>query len=94
METIRHEGRVITVQQVTRTSHAILLYSADSGEYFIEYPVSVGPYKIDISGYHTLTSEEVAAYKAGTLDLAEFAAQRSEADQKSRRYERKPRRGD
>lgn len=89
METIRHDGRVITVQQVARTSHATLLYSDDSGEYFVEYPVSVGPYKIDISGYHTLTGEEVAAYKAGALDLAELGYRMGQADQASRRYERK-----
>ena len=90
METIRHDGRVITVRQVARTSHAILLYSEDSGEYLVEYLVSVGPYKIDISSYHTLTSEEVAAYKAGTLDLAELGYRMGQADQKSGRYERKP----
>jgi hypothetical protein len=90
METVRHEGRVITVQQVTRTSHSRLLYSEDSGEHFIAYPVSVGPYKIDIEGFHALTSEEVAAYKAGTLDLAEFAYRLSQADQASGRLERKP----
>jgi hypothetical protein len=90
METIRHEGRAITVRQVTRTSHSRLLYSEDSREYFIGYPVSVGPYKIDIEGFHTLTSEEVAAYQAGTLDLAEFAYRLGQADQASGRYERKP----
>ena len=90
METIHHEGREITVEQVTRRSHCILYCSVDSGEYFIGYPVSVGPYKIDIEGYHALTSEEVAAYKAGTLDLAEFASQLGQADQASGRYERKP----
>lgn len=89
METIRHDGREITVKQVARTSHAILLYSEDSGEYFVEYPVSVGPYKVDISGYHTLTSEEVAAYNAGTLDLAELGFRMGQADQASGRYERK-----
>jgi hypothetical protein len=94
METIRHDGRVIAVRQVARTSHSILLYSENSGEYFIEYPVSVGPYKIDISGYHTLTREEVAAYEAGTLDLAELASRRGQTDQASGRYERKPARGD
>jgi hypothetical protein len=90
METIHHEGRAITVQQVTRTSHSRLLYSEDSGEYFIGYPVSVGPYKIDIEGCQMLTGEEVAAYKAGTLDLAEFAYRLGQADQASGRLERKP----
>jgi hypothetical protein len=90
METIRHEARVITVQQVTRTSHSRLLYAEDSGEYFIGYPVSVGPYKIDLEGFHALTNEEVAAYMAGTLDLAEFAYRLSQADQASGRLERKP----
>lgn len=90
METIRHEGRDITVQQVTRTSHSRLLYSEESGEYFIGYPVSVGPYQIDIEGFHTLTSEEVAAYNAGTLDLAELAFRLGQADQASGRLERKP----
>ena len=90
METIRHDGREITVQQIDRTSHCRLLRTEDSGEYFVEYPVSVGPYKIDIDGYHTLTSEEVAAYEAGTLDLAEFGGRLGQADQASGRYERKP----
>jgi hypothetical protein len=90
METIRHEGREIAVQQVARTSHARLLRSADSGEYFVEYPVSVGPYRIDIAAIHALTDEEVAAHAAGTLDLAEFAHRLSQADQASGRLERKP----
>lgn len=89
METIRHDGRLIAVQQVARTSHAILLYSQISGEYFVEYPVSVGPYKIDITGYHTLTGEEVAAYNAGTLDLAELGFRMGQGDQASGRYERR-----
>lgn len=71
METIRHEGRAIAVRQVTRTSHSRLLCS-DSGECFVEYPVSVGPFRIDVAATHVLTSEEVAAYRAGTLDLAEL----------------------
>ena len=90
METIRHEGRVITVQQVTRTSHSRLLRSDDPGEYFIEYPVSVGPFQIDIDALHALTGEEAGAYEAGTLDLAELAYRLSQADQASARLERKP----
>jgi hypothetical protein len=90
VETIHHEGRVITAQQITRTSHSRLLYAKDSGEYLVGYPVSVGPWKIDIEGFHTLTSGEVAAYQAGTLDLAEFAHRLGQADQASGRYEQKP----
>lgn len=94
MEAIRHEGREINAEQVARTSHCRLLYSAQTDEYFAEYPVSVGPYKIDIVATHALTSEEVAAYQAGTLDLAAFGRQRAEADQASGRFERKPATGD
>jgi hypothetical protein len=90
METLRHDGREITVEQVACTSHCRLLYSARTGEYFAEYPVSVGPYKIDIPATHALTSEEVAAYQAGALDLAEFGSELAEADQGSGRLERKP----
>lgn len=90
METIRHEGREITVEQVARTSHCRLLHSVQTGEYFAEYPVSVGPYRIDISATHALTREEVAAYQAGTLDLAELGSRMAEADQASGRFERKP----
>jgi hypothetical protein len=94
METIRHEGRVIAVQQVDRTSHSRLLRSDASGEYFIAYPVSVGPLAIDVEATHALTGEEVAAYQAGRLDLAELAHRLSQADQASGRLERKPARGD
>ena len=90
METIRHDGREIVVQPVARTSHCRLLYAGQTGEYFAEYPVSVGPYKIDIPATHALSREEVAAYQAGVLDLAEFGSQRAEADQASGRFERKP----
>jgi len=90
METIRHEGRAITVQQVARTSHARLLHCDESGEHFIEYPVSVGPFKVDVDAIHALTRDEVAAYEAGTLDLAELAHRLSQADQASGRLERKP----
>ncbi len=78
------------MQQVTRTSHSRLLYSEDSGEYFIGYPVSVGPYQIDIEGFHALTGEQVAAYKAGALDLAAFAYRLGQADQASGKFERNP----
>jgi hypothetical protein len=90
METIHHEGREITVQQVARGSRCILYHSEDSGEYLIGYPVSVGPYRTDIEGCHVLTGEDVAAYEAGTLDLAELARRSGEADQASGRFERKP----
>lgn len=93
METIRHAGREIAVRQVARTSHSRLLYVQDSGEYLIGYPVSVGPYQIDIEGFHAFTGEEVAAYQAGALDLAEFASRLSQADQASGRLERKPEHG-
>jgi hypothetical protein len=92
METIRHEGGVIAVQQVARTSHSRLLYAEGSGEYLIGYPVSVGPYKVDIEGFHALTSDAVAAYKA--LDLAAFAYRLGQADQASGRFERTPARED
>ena len=94
METIQHEGRVIAVRQVDRTSHSRLLRSDASEEYFIAYPVSVGPFKIDVEAIHALTGEEVAAYQDGMLDLAELARRLSEADQASGRHERKPARGD
>ncbi len=94
MDTIHHEGKVVAVQQVDRTSHARLLRSDASGEYFIAYPVSVGPFKIDIEAIHALTGEEVAAYQAGTLNLAEFAHRLSHADQASGRPERKPTNGE
>ena len=81
METIRHEGREITVEQVARTPHCRLLYSAQTGEYFAEYPVSVGPYKIDLPATHALSREEAAAYQAGALDLAEFGSQLAQASE-------------
>lgn len=89
METIHHEGRVIAVQQADRTPHSRLLRS-EAGEYFIAYPVSVGPFKIDIEAIHALTGEELAAYQAGVLDLSEFAHRLAEADQASGRLERQP----
>ena len=45
---------------------------------------------LGIAGTHALTSDELAAYKAGTLDLAEFGGRLGQADQASGRYERKP----
>lgn len=90
METIHHEGRVIEVQQVARTSHSRLLRYDASGEYFIAYPVSVGPFKIDMEAIHALTDEEVAAYQQGVLDLAAFAQRLAQADQASGRLEQNP----
>ena len=94
METIQHEGRAIAVEQVGRTSHARLLRCDATGEYFIAYPVSVGPFAIDVEATHALMGEEAAAYQAGTLDLAELAHRLSQADQASGRLERKPAQGD
>ena len=89
METIRHEGRDIAVRQVARTSHTRLLRCDETGESFLEYPVSVGPYKIDVDGIRVLTSDEVAAIEQGTVDMAALGARWAQEDQASERLERR-----
>ena len=74
METIRHQGRTIAVREVARPDgwSCRLLVAEDGGAY-LEYLVSVGPYKLDLAAVHPLSDEDVAAFEAGTLDLGDLA---------------------
>ena len=62
--------RSITVNEISRdqTLQCRVLEAGD-GTLLLEYLASVGPYKIDLPAYVQLTSEQQAAYHAGTLDL-------------------------
>jgi hypothetical protein len=79
METIQCQGRTITVREVARPEGWMCrLLVADDGSAYLEYLVSVGPYKIDVAVVHALSREEVAAYEAGTLDLGALASELAE----------------
>lgn len=76
METIEHDGRRIEVREVARPDGWLCrVLLADDGAAFLEYVVSVGPYKIDVPFLHELTSEQFEAHEAGTLDLAVLAGE-------------------
>jgi hypothetical protein len=79
METIQCQGRTITVREVARPEGWMCrLLVADDGSAYLEYLVSVGPYKIDVAVVHALSREDVAAYEAGTLDLGALASELAE----------------
>ena len=46
---------------------------AEDGSAYLEYVVSVGPYKIDVPAVHPLTPDDFAAFENGTLDLGVMA---------------------
>jgi hypothetical protein len=79
METISHDGRTVLVREIARPAGwSCRLLVSDADEAFLEYLVSVGPYKIDVAAVHPLTREEVASYEAGRLDLGDLARRLAE----------------
>ncbi|HET7461943.1 MAG TPA: hypothetical protein VFJ82_11875 [Longimicrobium sp.] len=80
METIDYDGVSYSVREVARPEgwSCRLLVTDDGATYFLEYLVSVGPYKIDVARIHKLSAEEVRAYTAGGLRLGELARQLAE----------------
>ena len=90
VQTIRWEGKSFSVREVSRPhGWQCRLLAAETGELFLEYLVSVGPYKIDIEVVHALSESERAAYQSGTLQLGELARTIAESDMKSGRHERR-----
>src|SRR5689334_23835559 len=84
-ETIQLGGRSIAVREVARPEGWLcrVLVAEDGGAY-LEYVVSVGPYKIDVAKVHPLGREEFAAFEAGRFDLAVLARALAERDEASR----------
>jgi hypothetical protein len=81
MESIRFEGTDYSVREVARPDgwSCRLLATDDDASYFLEYLISVGPFKVDVARIHKLDPEQVYAWKAGTLRLGELARQLAEA---------------
>jgi hypothetical protein len=93
MEIVRLAGTEVTVREVSRPAGKRLcrhLISDDDQQHFLEYVISVGPYKIDLPVAHPLTEAQVSAHMAGTLQLGELAEQLADADERSGRFERTP----
>jgi hypothetical protein len=79
METIQHQGQAVAVREVARPEGWLCrVLVAEDGDAFLEYLVSVGPYKIDVAFVHPLSREEFAAFEAGTLDLGALAQKLAE----------------
>jgi hypothetical protein len=90
METLDHHGREIAVREVARPdgwSCRVLL--AEDGSAYLEYLVSVGPYKIDRVVVHRLARQDYAAFAAGALDLGVLARNLAEHDHEYRVFERR-----
>ncbi len=91
MENIRYNGEEFTVQEVFprpvdwSCQH---LVSSDAEHQFLEYLISVGPYKIDVVCIHELTTKQIAAYISGTLTPGELARQLAEQNESPGKYER------
>ena len=88
-ETIDVEGQQIAVRVLERSQEyrCSVLAGAD-GSVYLEYPVSVGPYNIDIPAIHVLSREELLMHAAGRLKLGEFTATLSAIAQATGKYER------
>ena len=90
METIDFRGRTIAVREVARPEGwPCRVLVADDGSAYLEYLVSVGPYKIDIAVVHQLERQDFAAFEAGTLDLGVLARNLAEHDQVIGAFERR-----
>ena len=90
METLDYRGRTIAVREVARPEGwSCRVLVADDGSAYLEYLVSVGPYKFDIAVIHALARQDFAAFEAGTLDLGILARKLAEHDQAIGAFERR-----
>ena len=90
METITFLGRDIVVREVARPDGwSCRVLVAGDGAAYLEYLVSVGPYKVDHAAIHALAREDFAAFETGTLDLGVLARNLAEHDMAIRAYERR-----
>jgi hypothetical protein len=90
METIRYRDGAIAVREVARPDGwSCRVLVAEDGRAYLEYLVSVGPYKIDVAVVHPLSREDFAAFEAGTLDLGVLARNLAEHDMATGALERR-----
>jgi hypothetical protein len=61
---------------------------AEDGHAYLEYLVSVGPYKVDLAVVHPLSREDFASFEAGRLDLGAVARKLAEDAQATGAFER------
>jgi hypothetical protein len=89
METIEYRGATIAVHEVARPDGWLCrLLVGEDGSAYLEYLVSVGPYKIDLAAVHALSRENLAAYEAGELDLGTLARSLAEHAEATGAFER------
>ena len=90
METIEYRGRSIAVREVARPDGWSCRVLADEdGAAYLEYLVSVGPYKFDVAVVHRLSRQDFAAFEVGNLDLGVLARNLAEHDMAYRVFERR-----
>jgi hypothetical protein len=90
MEEIEYQGRDIIVREVARPDGwSCRVLVAEDGSAYLEYLVSVGPYKIDHAVVHRLRREDFAAYEAGELDLGVLARNLADHDEAIGAFERR-----
>jgi hypothetical protein len=90
METIEYRGEPIAVREVARPREWLCrLLVADDGAAYLEYAVSVGPYKLDVFAVHRLTGEDFARFEAGELDLGVLARNLAQHDEAYGVFERR-----
>jgi hypothetical protein len=90
METIKFGDRDIAVREVARPGGwSCRVLVAEDGVAYLEYLVSVGPYKFDVAVVHRLAQEDFAAFEAGDLDLGVLARNLAEHDHAIRAFERR-----
>ena len=77
------------VREIARPEGALCrVLLAENGTAYLEYVVSVGPYKMDVTVVEALAREDFAAFQAGTLDLGVVARILAEHDQTYGTFER------
>ncbi len=84
-ETIDFAGETITVREVARPAGwSCRVLVAEDGSAYLEYLVSVGPYKVDVAAVHRLRREDLD----GEHDLGWLARNLAEHDQSMGTFER------
>ena len=90
METIDYQGNSVAVREVARPEGwSCRVLVAEDGRAFLEYLVSVGPYKIDLAVVHAVSREDFTGFEQGRLDLGSLARTLAERDEATGEFERR-----
>ncbi len=70
---IRYNGVQLHVKQLEIICFGVVVCEHEpSGDLYVEYLVSTGPYKVDVLHVDKLSQEECQRYRDGSLDFTKY----------------------